>query len=86
MVNILDLTLRELLEGYCILYSPECGYYYGITTWDNALRIDSEYDLEDCYSVDAESFVNDEIDLGKIIEWEHIEKLMDNLDISKKGE
>lgn len=47
--DLWDKTIKEVLEDYCILYSPECDYNYGICRWDDANAMYEEYDLEDQY-------------------------------------
>ena len=61
--DLWDKTIKEVLEDYCILYSPECDYNYGICRWDDANAMYEEYDLEDGFYPDrgscSESFIPD---------------------------
>ena len=50
-------TVKEVLEEYCILYSPECDYNYGICRWDDANAMYEEYDLEDQYCFSGDSLI-----------------------------
>ena len=87
--NLLDLTLREILENYVSVQSLECGYFYGITTVEDANKIFEEYGVHETY---AEAFfvdnlVNDELllDEGKpILTYEKLEEICKNLGIEPK--
>ena len=41
--DLWDVPLKDIMNEYCIVYSPECGYYYGVTTWDEALQMEEEF-------------------------------------------
>lgn len=85
--DLMDLTVRELLEGYCMVYSPECGYNYGIISWDNAEKVAEEYDLEDQYSWAVDSLINDELEIEDKppLDWDIIKWILeDNLGFKKK--
>lgn len=87
--DLLDLTLREILENYVSIQSLECGYFYGITTVENAERIFEEYGVQETY---AEAFfvdnlVSDEllIDGNKeILDYDKLVQIMSNLGVDKK--
>ena len=78
--ELLDMKVGDLLQQYCVLYSPECGYTYGISTWDDSSAMFDLFDLEDEYcfnqdpifphlwEVDAEDKVLDYDDCVKILE------------------
>ena len=40
--DLLDKDLGFVIDEYCLLYNPECDYYYGVTTWDNANQLYEE--------------------------------------------
>lgn len=85
--KLLDMPLREVLENYCVLFSPECAYIYGVTTQDLAERMYKEYNVDEDYpeAMCPEELLNIEVwDHEELIDWEKIEKIMDNLGISKK--
>lgn len=85
--DLLDLSVRDLLDKYCILYNPECGYFYGVTTWDNAYKMYNEYNIEEEYpeSMCTENMINDEIWFDdELIDMKKIDRIMDNLGINKK--
>ena len=87
MVNLLDLTLREILDEYCTLHNLECGGYYGVFHQSNVEQIFKEYNIcEYPEAVHCEPLVDEElIDLtvkGK----DTLIRIMENLGISKKRE
>ena len=87
VTDLLDLTVREVLEEYCVLFSPECCYTYGVTTNELAEKMYQDYNIEDEYpeSMCPEPLINHEVwDHEELIDWEKIERIMDNLGISKK--
>ena len=55
--DLYNMPLRNVLTDYCIVYSPECDYYYGVTKWDDALQMETEFDLEDEYCFAADSLI-----------------------------
>lgn len=87
--DLLDMTVREVLDEYCVLFSPECCYTYGVTSWDNANQMYDEYNIEEEYpeSMCPENLISDEVwDTDEIIDMEKINRIMDNLGISRKGD
>ena len=87
--DLLDMTLREVLDEFCFVYSPECGYLYGITRWDDAYQMWEEYDLKDEYCFDSESIMAwpMEVDLeNDILTLEGLRRVLDYLGIEKKKE
>lgn len=77
----LDMTVRELLENFCIMYSPECDYNYGIISYDQANRIADTYDLSDQASVDIMEIIDSELEIEcqTPMSWEKIQKIMECL-------
>lgn len=85
-MNILDLTVRELIEGYGLMYSPECDYNYGLISNENAEQMLKEYDLDDCPSVAIEDVIHpDVIDLTPL-SYTKIQYIMRNLGIERRNE
>ena len=86
--DIMDCTLRELLDHYCAIYNPECGYYYGIASFDDVDEIFGAYNIEEYpEGFDVENLINDEILVSfdeELLSYERLERIMRNLDISKK--
>ena len=86
--DLLDMTLGEVLEEYSLLANLECGYIYGIASYDDITRMLEEYDVSQ-YSeaMSVEPII--EFDTiwsnnGELIEYEKIKKIMDILAIPKK--
>lgn len=87
--ELLKLNLDEILENYCLLYSPECGYYYGIAECNDVDKLYEEYNIDE-YS---EAFEPDTIIPGhimgeindKLLTYDLLENIMNNLDITKKN-
>lgn len=87
--DLLDMTLGEVLQEYCILYNLECCYNYGITSDSNADRMYNEFNVEDDYpeAMTVMSVVDDELLLdmdADLVDWDKIVRIMDNLGISRK--
>lgn len=51
--DLYDKPLRYVLENYCMMYSPECDQYYGISKWDDCLEM--MYELEKKHGEDEVS-------------------------------
>ena len=88
--DLLDLTLREVLDTYCALYNLECGHYYGITTFDNCDKLFDEYNISDEYpeAMSVENLIHDDVLVSldeELIDYPKLEYVMKNLGISKKG-
>lgn len=89
--DLLDLTLREILEKYCMLYSLECDYYYGMTTYDDAEKLFDEYGLDDSDSAPIQVYIEPVIPFDfyglefntEIFNYEHLEKIMDYFGVIK---
>ena len=55
--ELMQMKVADLLEEFCVVYSPECGYNYGIARWDDANEIHEEFDLEDEYCFSGDSLI-----------------------------
>ena len=85
--ELMDMKVSDLLDEFCLVYSPECGYNYGITRWSDAEEIYEEYDLEDhyCFSPDSLIPMDYGFDCGEeILELDDLKCLMDKLGVVKK--
>lgn len=88
--DLLDLTLREVLEEYCTVQSLECGYYYGITTFEEANQIINNYNIQEDDNqvrVHFDNLINDELllDCDKpILTYDKLEVICKNQGITKK--
>lgn len=85
--DLMKMTVEDLLNEFCILYSPECDYNYGIGRWDDVGKIFEEYDLEDHYCFDGDYLIPLDycFDCGeKVLELEDLHCIMDKLGIIKK--
>ena len=85
--DLMKMTVEDLLNEFCILYSPECDYNYGIGRWDDVGKIFEEYDLEDHYCFDGDYLITLDycFDCGeKVLELEDLHCIMDKLGIIKK--
>lgn len=86
--DLLDMTLGEVLEEYSLLANLECGYIYGIASYDDITRMLEEYDVSQ-YSeaMSVEPIIEFDIMLsnnGEIISYDKIERIMDTLAIPKQ--
>jgi len=89
--DILDLTLREVLDTYGAIYNPECGYYYGIACFDDIDELYYEYDIDETYpeAFEVENLIRDEVIVAfdeELIDLDKLKRIMHNLDIPKKAE
>ena len=87
--DIMDLTLREVLETYCVVSNPECGYYYGIFKREDVEKVYEEFNIDKDYpeAFCMECLINEEVFVSvsdEIREYDVLLRIMDNLGISKK--
>lgn len=87
MDELMNMKLVDVLERFCIVYSPECDYYYGITEWDDALQMLIEYKLDDEYCFAADSLIP--MDYGvesgeEVLSIDDLRHILDYLGIEKK--
>ena len=87
--ELLDKTLREVLDEYCAIYSPECGYWYGVTSYDDIDELYEHYNIEEEYSEAfvPTSIIDDELIISfdeELMDYNKLEHIMNNLGISKK--
>ena len=87
--ELLDMKLRDILDEFCFVFSPECGYLYGISRWDDVAQMWEEYDLEDEYCFEGEHIIAwpMEVDFDEeILTTEGLRNVLDYLGIKKKEE
>ena len=88
--ELLEMPFGEVLEKYVVLWNYECCYPYGVCTVELADRMYEEFDVQSyAEAMTTEPIVHFEVlDMmdGDLIEWEGIEKAMDNLGIMRKDE
>ena len=86
--ELLDLTLREILEKYCTVMSLECGYYYGVFKQEDIEKIFKEFNIEEEYpeAFHVETLIPLEIldAADEVKEYDSLIRIVDNLGISKK--
>ena len=89
--DLMDLTLREVLDKYVVLHNLECGGYYGLADGDEVEKLFENYNIEEDYpeAFHVESVIQDEVlvDYGEeLVDYPKMERIMFNLGISKKEE
>ena len=85
--DLVDKPLREVLEEYCVVFSPECDYYYGITKWEDANSIYEEFDLEEeyCFNGDYLIPLSYGFEEGEnILSLKDLKQIMAKLGVAKK--
>ena len=87
--DIYKKTLQEIIDEYCLLFNPECCYYYGVIRQEDADKMWNEYNIETEYpeAIITEPIIPLEIlldDEKPIIKQDKIKIIMDNLGITKK--
>ena len=85
--DLMEMRVIDLLEEYCLVYSPECDYHYGIARWEDANQIYEEFDLEEQYCFDGDYLIP--IDYGfdsgePVLELKDLRCVMSKLGIAKK--
>lgn len=84
-----NMTLKEILDKYCVIHNLECGYVYGICEFDEVEELFDEYNIEEEYpeAFHVENIVNDEVMLSfddDLLDYARLVKIMNNLGINKK--
>ena len=85
--DLMKKTVEEVLDEYCIAFSPECDYNYGIARWDDVNRIHEEFDIEEQYFFSGDSLIPIDycFDYGEdILELQDLKRIMGILGIAKK--
>lgn len=87
--DLLDLTLREVLENYVTVRNLECGYFYGVFKNEDIEQIFQEFNIEEDYpeAFNVENLVDDELIVDyqePVKDYNSLLRIMDNLGISKK--
>ena len=82
------MPLKEVLDRYYAVMSPECGYYYGIFKWEDIEEIYHKYNIDEEY---PEGFCPETLITAELLDCEEpvgdyakLERIMDNLGINKK--
>ena len=86
--DLLDMKFGDVLDEYCIVYSPECDWFYGIGKWDEVQAMWDEYDLEEevCFDGDFLLQYGMEIDFeNEVLDEDHLRRILDCIGIKKKG-
>ncbi len=79
--ELLNKQFKDVLEEYCILYSPECDYGYGIASWDDVEKLYDKYDISDEPSIFAKSLLdyhalNEFDNEGEVLTFEKLEEIL----------
>ena len=85
--ELMKMTVEDVLNEFCLVYSPECDYHYGIARWDDANQIYEEFDLEDqyCFSGDSLIPLDYGFDYGEdVLSINDLHVIMAKLGIAKK--
>ena len=85
--DLMDMTVKEVLDTFCAISNPECGHFYGIATWEDVAKMFEEFDLEDEYCFYADSLISCEyeFDYGEcVLKINDLRKILDYLGIEKK--
>ena len=85
--DLYNMSVIDLLSEYCIVYSPECDYNYGITRWEDVEKIWKKFDLNDQYCFEADSLIPMDYnfeDGEPVLNIKDLECIMDKLGIVKR--
>ena len=85
--DLYEMKVKDLLEEFCLVYSPECDYHYGIARWDDVGEIWEEYDLDEQYCFEGDYLIP--MDYGfdegeSVLTLKDLKCIMDKLGIVKK--
>lgn len=88
--DLLPMTFGDVINNYCILYSPECDHVYGIADCDEVDEIFKNYkideDTADQLSVESVIWWGLMIDTEKdMLGDSKIKKILDDLGIEKRS-
>jgi hypothetical protein len=88
--ELLDLTLREIVNTYCVVWNLECGYAYGIFKIEDIDQIIEEYNVLEEYpeAFSPEPLISHEVTdvCEEIRDYEVLTRIMDNLGINKRND
>lgn len=76
----------DVLDEFCIAFSPECDYFYGICRQDDLLQMWDEFDLEDEYCFEGDSLLLYEMEMthdDDILEIDDLRRILDHIGIEK---
>ena len=88
--KLLEMPLKEVLEKFCVLYSPECDYIYGIATNEAVTEILEKYDFSEEASMDSEPLIRLDVlfefeENCDVLTFKRIDEIIENnLDIPLK--
>ena len=87
--DLMDMTLREVLENFVTVHNLECGYYYGVFRAEDIDEIFQNYNVEEDYpeAFCVENLIDDEIIVShddEVRSYKTLVTIMENLGISKK--
>ena len=87
--DLLDLTLREVLENYSAVQNLECGFFYGICKDTLLEDLFQKYNIEKDYpeAFNADTIINSELLVSyqdPLLTRDKLERIMDNLGITRK--
>lgn len=87
--ELYDLTLREVCENYVVLHNLECGFIYGIVSFDLLEEFFEKYNISEEYpeAIHGESILPDEVQIDGdecVLDRTRLVKIMESLGISKK--
>ncbi len=86
----MNMKLKDALDKYCAVFNLECGYYYGISTYDTVEDLYEKYNIDEEYpeAFEVEPLIHHEI-LDSIEDGlmsnEKLIRIMNNLGISEKS-
>lgn len=84
-------TVNEVLENYVLVHNLECGYYYGLVKNEDVEKLFENYNINEDYpeAFNVEDIIHHEIVVNTdepIMDYKKLERIMNNLGISKKEE
>lgn len=85
--DLLDMKFGDVLDEFCILFSPECDWFYGIGRFDDAIAMWDEYKLDEelCFDTDYLLQYGMEIDFeDEVLDLDHMRHILDHLGIEKR--
>ena len=88
--ELMEMTLKEVLETFVGIRSLECCYWYGIAKADDVEKLFENYNIEEYEEAfDVANLIEDELLVShqeEVLTYDVLERIMENLGISKKEE
>lgn len=87
--DLLDMKFGDVLDEFCIVFSPECDYFYGIARWDDVMQMWDEFELDEEYCFDGDNLLQYAMEIDfqtDVLDINRLREILDYIGIKKKAE